>query len=144
MDFSFTGEQIAFRNKAVEFARQKLNRNIVEQDKHSEFPHEKWLECARFGLQGIIIPEQYGGLGMDILTAVLVMEGVGYGCKDNGLLLSINVNIWNCAVPILHFGTELQKSSYLPGLCNGSLVGAYGMTEPPQGRFSFPKKVCQK
>ena len=78
---------------------------------------------------------------MDILTAVLVMEGVGYGCKDNGLLLSINVNIWNCAVPILHFGTEPQKSSYLPGLCNGSLVGAYGMTEPESGSDAFSLKT---
>jgi hypothetical protein len=65
------------------------------------------------------------------------MEGLGYGCKDNGLLLSINVNIWNCEIPILHFGTEAQKKKYLPGLCNGSLIGAYGMTEPESGSDAF-------
>jgi alkylation response protein AidB-like acyl-CoA dehydrogenase len=137
MDFSLTKEQTELRNKAINFAKQKLNLDIIEQDALSEFPRQKWLACAQFGLQGLIIPQQYCGLGLDILSAVLVMEGLGYGCKDNGLLLSINVTIWNCEIPILHFGTEAQKQKYLPGLCNGSLIGAYGMTEPESGSDAF-------
>ena len=141
MDFSWTKDQLELREKAITFAKQRLNDDLLENDMRGELPREKWLACAEFGAQGIIIPGQYGGTGLDILTAVLVMESLGYGCKDNGLLLSINVNIWNCAVPILHFGTELQKSSYLPGLCNGSLVGAYGMTEPESGSDAFSLKT---
>ena len=137
MDFNLTKEQTELRNKAIAFAKQKLNRDILEQDKLSEFPRQNWLACAEFGVQGLIIPEEYGGVGLDILTAVLVMEGLGYGCKDNGLLLSINVTIWNCEIPILHFGTDAQKQKYLPGLCNGSLIGAYGMTEPESGSDAF-------
>lgn len=137
MDFSLTKEQTELKNQAIDFAKQKLNKDIIERDRLSEFSRQKWLECAEFGVQGLLIPEQYGGMGLDILTAVLVMEGLGYGCKDNGLLLSINVNIWNCEIPILRFGTKAQKQKYLPGLCNGSLIGAYGMTEPDSGSDAF-------
>ena len=144
MDFSLTKEQTDLKDKAIEFSKKKLNRDIIEQDRRSEFPRQKWLDCAEFGVQGLIIPEEYGGLGLDILTAVLVMEGLGYGCKDNGLLLSLNVNIWNCEIPILHFGNEAQKRKYLPGLCNGSLIGAYGMTEPESGSDAFSLKTTAK
>jgi hypothetical protein len=144
MDFSLTKEQTDLKNKAIEFSKKKLNRDVIEQDRLSEFPRQKWLDCAEFGVQGLIIPEEYGGLGLDILTAVLVMEGLGYGCKDNGLLLSINVNIWNCEIPILHFGTEAQKKKYLPGLCNGSLIGAYGMTEPESGSDAFSLRTIAR
>lgn len=141
MDFSWTREQLDFYEKAVKFARERLNDSIPDNDVRAELPRDKWLASAEFGAHGIIMPEQYGGLGLDLLSAVLVMEGLGYGCKDNGLLLSINVNIWNCQVPILHFGTEPQKQAYLPGLCSGHLVGAYGMTEPDSGSDAFSLKT---
>ena len=137
MDFSWSQDQTNLSEKAAEFARQHLNDDMHDNDARSEFPRDKWLACAEFGVQGLVIPTSYGGSGLDILSAVLVMERLGYGCKDNGLLLSINVNIWNCAVPILHFGTEDQKNAYLPGLANGSLIGAYGMTEPDSGSDAF-------
>lgn len=137
MDFSWTQEQLDLKDKAVTFARQRLNDDMLVNDLRADLPQGKWLACAEFGAHGIIMPEQYGGIGLDMLTAVLVMESLGYGCKDNGLLLSVNVNIWNCEVPILHFGTEQQKNRYLPGLCNGKLIGAYGMTEPESGSDAF-------
>lgn len=137
MDFGWSQEQIDLGEKAARFAQQHLNSGVLASDTTSEFPYEKWHACAEFGAQGLVIPTRYGGSGLDILSAVLVMEKLGYGCKDNGLLLSINVNIWNCAIPILHFGTEEQKDLYLPGFCNGSLIGAYGMTEPESGSDAF-------
>ena len=141
MEFNWTKKQIELKKKVIEFASKKLNENIIEQDNLGEFPRQKWLDCASFGIQGAIIPEEYNGLDLDISSAVLLMEGLGYGCKDNGLLFSINAHIWGCEIPILHFGTDEQKNKYLPGLSKGSLIGAHGMTEPDSGSDAFSLKT---
>jgi alkylation response protein AidB-like acyl-CoA dehydrogenase len=65
------------------------------------------------------------------------MEGLGYGCRDGGLLFAINSQIWTCEYPLLKFGTGEQKEKYLPGLIRGSLVGGHAMTEPDSGSDAF-------
>jgi alkylation response protein AidB-like acyl-CoA dehydrogenase len=100
-------------------------------------PEENWLKCARFGLQGLPIPEEYGGSAADILTVMLIMEGLGYGCRDNGLIFALNAQMWSVQLPILSFGTEAQKQKYLPGMIRGELIGAHGMTEPDSGSDAY-------
>jgi hypothetical protein len=95
------------------------------------------LKCAQIGIQGLAIPEEYGGAGADLLTAALVMEGLGYGCRDGGLTFGLNSQMWSVQPTILDFGSEGQKQEYLPGLCCGELIGAYGMTEPDSGSDAF-------
>jgi len=85
----------------------------------------------------LAIPEKYGGVGVDPLTAVLVMEGLGYGCRDNGLSFALSSQIWSVQPTILDFGSEDQKEKYLPGLCRGELISAYGMTESDSGSDAF-------
>jgi hypothetical protein len=65
------------------------------------------------------------------------MEGLGYGCGDNGLIFALNAQLWSVELPILTFGTEEQKQRYLPGLCSGELIGAHGMTEPNSGSDAY-------
>jgi hypothetical protein len=72
-----------------------------------------------------------------VLTAILILEGLGYGCEDNGLTVALNGQMWGLQTTILHFGSEAQKEKYLPGLCRGELIGAYGMTEPDSGSDAF-------
>lgn len=93
MDFSWSEEQLEFRGAAVEFARKELNTGLTERDKGSEFSRENWQKCAQFGILGMPFAEEYGGLGGDILTTMLTMEGLGYGCRDNGLVFSINAQM---------------------------------------------------
>src|SRR3990172_6113403 len=83
------------------------------------------------------MPEKYGGLDMDLLTCIAALEGLGYACRDSGLLFSINSQIWTCEYPMLKFGTEEQREKFLPGLINGSLVGGHAMTEPDSGSDAF-------
>jgi alkylation response protein AidB-like acyl-CoA dehydrogenase len=64
---------------------------------------------------------------------VLALEALGFGCTDNGLIFSLNAQMWACEVPLVRFGTEEQKRRYLPGLCDGSLIGAQAITEPEAG-----------
>jgi hypothetical protein len=137
MDFLWTDEQLAFKEAVIKFAQQELNKGLIERDRCGEFSRENWQKCAQFGLQGLAVPEEYGGTGADILTTMFVMEGLGYGCRDNGLIFALNAQMWSVQHPILVFGSEAQKQKYLPALCRGELIGAHGMTEPDSGSDAY-------
>jgi alkylation response protein AidB-like acyl-CoA dehydrogenase len=137
MDFSFDPEQLSYKKSVLEFARNELVRDVVPLDRNSDFDREGFLQCARFGIQGLPIPEQYGGSAADPLTVVVAMEALGYACKDNGLLFSINAQMWSFELPILEFGSEQQKMRYLPRLCSGEMIGVHAMTEPQSGSDAF-------
>jgi alkylation response protein AidB-like acyl-CoA dehydrogenase len=137
MDFSWTHEQLAFRSEVINFAQKELNEGLIEREKTGEFSRENWQKCARFGIHGLPVPKEHGGAGADILTTMLTMEGLGYGCKDNGLIFAINAQMWSVQHPILTFGTEGQKQKFLPGLCGGELIGAHGMSEPDSGSDAY-------
>ena len=137
MDFAWTREQQELRDGILEFARGALNEGIIERDVAGEFNRDGWKRCAEVGIHGLPIPSEYGGLGLDTVTTVGVLERLGYGCKDNGLVFSINAHMWTLSIPILHFGSPEQKKRWLPGLCNGDLIGANGMTEPGSGSDAY-------
>jgi alkylation response protein AidB-like acyl-CoA dehydrogenase len=80
---------------------------------------------------------EFGGQGRDLVSAVAVMEGVGYGCPDTGLVFALNASLWTVSMPILLFGTEMQKKRFLPGLCSGALIGANAASEPEAGSDVF-------
>jgi len=76
------------------------------------------------------------------LTSLLaVMEGLGYGTRDQGLLFSLNAHLWTNSIPILTYGSEAQKTTYLPGLCDGSRIGANAATEPTAGSDIFSMRT---
>ena len=137
MDFELTEEQRSLRQSVVEFARRELNEDVVQRDKMATFSREAWTKCADLGLLGLPVPKEYGGVGADALTTVLALEALGYACTDNGLVFSLNAQMWACETPIVHFGSDEQKRRYLPGLCDGSLVAAHGMSEPGSGSDAF-------
>lgn len=137
MDFGWTDEQTTIRDSVVEFAERTLNGDLLERDREGRFPRDLWTACAEFGIHGLPIPPEYGGMGADVVTTMLAMEALGYACKDHGLLFSIHAHLWSVAMPILAFGTEEQKERYLPRLCDGRWVGAHGMSEPDSGSDAF-------
>lgn len=137
MDFSWTEKQQTFHDAVIEFAQRELNKDLLERDRQGHFSRENWLKCAKFGIQGLSIPADYGGTEADILTTMFVMEGLGYGCQDNGLLFGLNAQMWSVQRPILSFGTEEQKQTYLPALCRGEIIGAHGMSEPDSGSDAY-------
>src|SRR3972149_4127726 len=137
MDFSWNDEQLTLKNTIIEFSKKELNHNIIERDRKGEFSWDGWRKCAGLGILGLPVPEEFGGSNADILTIILAMEGLGYGCKDNGLIFAVNSQMWSCEEPILKFGNETQKNKYLPKLCAGELIGGHGMTEPDSGSDAF-------
>jgi len=137
LDFAWSDEQKAIHDEIVRFARQELNENLIERDHAEEFSREGWLKCARIGIQGLPIPVEYEGGGSDILTTVYALEALGYGCRDSGLIFSINAHMWTAEIPILLFGTEKQKREYLPKLVHGEWVGGNAMSEPMSGSDAY-------
>ncbi|MEM9546191.1 MAG: acyl-CoA dehydrogenase family protein [Bacteroidota bacterium] len=139
MNFSFTTEQEDLKNKVIEFAQNHLNEGIVERDREGLFSKELWKTCADFGIQGLAAPLSLGGRleEVELLTAVLAMEGFGYGCKDNGLSLALNAHMWTVQLPMIEFGNEEQKEKYIPKMVSGDLIAAHGLTEPNSGSDTF-------
>ncbi len=137
MDFAWSDEQQDFRKEVIRFAKTELADDMIQRDKDEAFSRDLWDKCAKFGIHGLPIPQEYGGGGADILTTVCGLEALGYGCKDNGLLFTINAHMWSSEIPILSFGTEKQKQHYLPKLVSGEWVGVHAMTEPTSGSDAY-------
>jgi alkylation response protein AidB-like acyl-CoA dehydrogenase len=141
MDFSWSEEQLQLRKAVIDFARQALNGDFARREKIGEFSHDAWRECANFGVQGMPLPERFGGSARDVLTTMLAMEALGYACLDQGLLFSLHAQMWAIEMPLLKFGTEAQQQRYLPGLCDGTLIGAHGISEPGSGSDAFSMRT---
>lgn len=137
MDFSLSEEQRILRDNIVRFARDVLNTGAAERDREQAFSRELWRKCAGIGIQGLPVPEQYGGSGVDPLTCAIALEALGYGCRDSGLVFSLCAHLLSCVVPLWQNGNEAQKRRYLPGLCDGTLIGVHAMTEPGSGSDAF-------
>ena len=106
--------RVALYHRRVRSAR--VDHDLIGRDRRSEFSRRAWEQCAEIGIQGLFLPEEYGGGAADPLTTVYVLEGLGYGCQDNGLLFSLNAHMWACEIPIWKFAGPEQRAT----ICRGS------------------------
>ncbi len=141
MDLELSEQQQELQNAAIKFAQSELNDDLPRRDRDEVFSFDGWKKCAAFGAMGLPVPSEYGGMGLGITDVIAVMEGLGYGARDHGLLFSINAHLWTNSLPILVYGTEEQKRKYLPGLSNGDLIGANGASEPGAGSDIFSMRT---
>ena len=144
MDFSWSEEQQAYKKAVIDFAQGELAEGVAERDSQSDFSRAWWKKCAEFGIQGLPMPEEFGGANADILTTMLTMEGLGYGCPDGGLVFSLNAQLWSVQTPILHFGSPEQQQRFLPGLSQGDLIGAHAMSEPDSGSDAYALRTTAR
>src|SRR5216110_333160 len=107
MEFDLIPEQLSLQKAAIDFARAELSSGMIERDAERVFSHEGWKKCAAFGVHGLPIPEEFGGSGSDPITTIAVMEGLGYGGLDQGLLFSINAHMWTNSIPLLNAGSDI-------------------------------------
>lgn len=133
MDFSFTDEQIAFREQVLRFAREEIVPRVREHDLAGELDRESWKRLGDFGILGLHLPVEYGGSGADVVTCVVAGEALGRAGVDGGLTLSYGAHTFLCADTIFSHGTEEQKRKYVPKLATGEWIGCMGLTEPGAG-----------
>jgi alkylation response protein AidB-like acyl-CoA dehydrogenase len=135
--FEWTDEQRRLRQGAVEFASSRLASGVVNRDREGIFARELWSACAEFGLQGAMVPARWGGSGLDLMSAIALFEGIGYGARDNGLVFSVTAHVASCETPLTAFGTAAQRDEWLPRLAAGTTIGATAITEPDSGSDVF-------
>jgi butyryl-CoA dehydrogenase len=131
MDFALTQDQKMVRDMVREFATKELEPIAAEIDESREFPTATLKKMAGLGLMGVVIPEKYGGAGMDFTTLAIICEEISRVCASHGVITAVTNSL--CAYPLYHFGTEDQRKKYLPDLCSGKVLGAIGITEPNAG-----------
>ena len=133
MDFSWSSEDREFYDKVCEFSADCLNTDLADRVKQHRFCREAWDACGEFGLLGLSVAEQYGGLGFGPLRTARSVEAMGYGCEDAGLVFSSCAHLFACAMSIEHGASEQLKSEILADLCSGKLIGANAATESEAG-----------
>ncbi len=131
MDFNLTKQEELFLKMIREFAEKEVKPLAAEIDDQERFPIETVEKMARIGLMGIPFPVKYGGAGATNRIYSMAVEELSRVCATTGVVVSAHTSL--CCSPIFEFGTEEQHMQYLPKLCAGEWIGAFGLTEPNAG-----------
>ena len=131
MDFKLSKEQLMLQKLFREFAENEVKPLAADVDEEERFPEETVKKMAKLGMMGIYLPKEYGGAGADVLSYVMAVEELSKVCGTTGVIVSAHTSL--CCAPIFENGTEEQKKYYLPKLCSGEWIGAFGLTEPGAG-----------
>jgi alkylation response protein AidB-like acyl-CoA dehydrogenase len=131
MNLDLTPEQQLIRDTARDFAMAELEPNAQEWDEHHIFPRDVFNRMAELGFAGMLVPEEYGGVGADTLSYILMLEELNRVVPAIGTVLSVH-NSLACGA-LTMFGTDEQKSRYLPKLASGEWLGAYALSEAHAG-----------
>jgi short/branched chain acyl-CoA dehydrogenase len=131
IDHRLPAEYEELRRTVEEFAHDVIAPKIGEFYEHHEFPYEIVREMGRMGLFGLPFSEEYGGMGGDYFALCLVLEELAR--VDSSVAITLEAGVSLGAMPIFRFGTQAQKREWLPRLCSGEMLGAFGLTEPECG-----------
>ncbi len=131
MDFSLDEQQEMVRDMVRSFAEDRIRPGAAERDRTGEFSAEIFAEMAELGLLGMLVPEEFGGAGMDLLSYLLAVEELAR--VDASVAVGMTVSNSVCCWPIMTFGTEDQKKEFLPRLASGEALGGFMLTEPHAG-----------
>ncbi len=131
MDFNLTDREELFLQMIKSFAENEIAPIAAEIDEEERFPVETVEKMGKIGIMGIPVPKQYGGQEGNNMLYSMAVEEISKACATTGVVVSAHTSL--CVAPILENGTEEQKMKYLPKLCSGEWIGAFGLTEPNAG-----------
>ena len=131
MDFGFTEEQQYVKDVARKFADERLFPHAGEFDKNAKLDRGVIKEMAELGLMGVKVPEKYGGTGLDELAYVISLEELARGCASHALVAAVHGSLFT--FPLLQYGTEEQRTKYIPAVCSGDKMAAYSLSEAGSG-----------
>jgi alkylation response protein AidB-like acyl-CoA dehydrogenase len=131
MNFGFNETHLMIQQTARQFAREELAPSVDERDEKEEFPYEAVKKMGELGFMGMMVPEQYGGAGLDTISYVLALEEIGKVDPSACVIMSVNNSLvcWGLDA----YGTEEQKQKYLIELASGKKLGAFALSEPEAG-----------
>ena len=142
MDFTLSKQQQMVQKMYREFAENEVKPLAKKVDAEEYFPKETVEKMCKLGMMGIYFPTEVGGAGGDVLSYVMAVEELSKVCGTTGVIVSAHTSL--CAAPIYENGTPEQKAKYLPKLCSGEWLGAFGLTEPGAGTDAQGQKTIAK
>ncbi len=142
MDFDLSDEQRLLRDTVRDFARQEVAPVAEELDRTKAFPYELVAKMGELGLMGIAFPEEYGGGGADTLSYALAVEELTR--IDSSVAITMAAHTSLGTMPIALWGSDEQKDDWLPALCSGKKLAAFGLTEPEAGSDAGNTKTQAK
>lgn len=131
MHFRLTDEQRDIQQMTRDFAQEKIAPQAAQWDRDGVFPRSLIAELAELGLLGACIPEEYGGAGADFLSYILMLEELSRADAGVGVTVAVQTSL--ATLPILEFGSEVHRKTWIPPLASGEMIGCYGLTEPGSG-----------
>jgi alkylation response protein AidB-like acyl-CoA dehydrogenase len=131
VDFELSVEQKEIQALARDFAEREIEPYAADWDRNHTFPRDVFAKLAELGLMGTCVPEEYGGAGTDFVSYILVLEELSRG--DAGVGVTVAVHTSAVTLPLLMFGTDEQRSRFVPPLARGEHLGAFALTEPEAG-----------
>ena len=131
MNFELTEEHLMIKQAARDFAQHVLKPGVIDRDREMRYPYEEVKQMGELGFLGMMVSPDYGGGGMDTMSYVLAMEEISKVDSSCSVIMSVNNSLvcWG----IENFGTEEQKTKYLPDLASGKKIGAFCLSEPEAG-----------
>src|SRR6476646_1017880 len=142
MDFDLSDEQRLIKDTAREFTDREIVERSRENARNHHFDLDIVKKIAGQGYLGAIVPQQYGGAGLDYVSYGLIVEEIGRGDSSIRTVISVQTSLVCSA--ILKWGTEEQKQRYLPRLCSGEWLGCFGLTEPDTGSDAANQRTRAK
>ena len=139
MDFNLTEEQLMIQEAARNFAESELLPGVIDRDEKGEFPFDAVQKMGELGFMGMMVPQEYGGSGMDTLSYVLVIEELSKIDASAGVIASVNNSLvcWG----LENFGDAYQKDKFLKPLAAGKKLGAFCLSEPEAGSDATSQKT---
>jgi butyryl-CoA dehydrogenase len=142
MDFALGAAHEMTRKTVREFAERDIRPESRRYDESQEYPMAWARKMGELGLLGVAVPEKYGGAGLDSVCYAITIEELSWGDASAGVIAAVNNGL--VCEPILAFGTESQKQTYLPKLASGAWMGAYCLTEPGSGSDAAAMRTTAK
>ncbi len=142
VSFAFDEEQELLRNEVRRFAEERIRPGTAERDREHRFPVDILQEMGELGLLGMLVDEEYGGTGFDVLTYALAVEELARVCPSVAVTMSVTNSV--CCWPIAQFGREELKRDVLPALAGGECLGGFGLTEPGSGSDAGSMKTTAR
>jgi butyryl-CoA dehydrogenase len=139
MNFALTAEQQMIQDMARNFALKEVLPIAAELDETARFPEELVVKMGDLGLMGISVPEKYGGADFDYISYAIAMEEISRACASTAVIMSVNNSL--ACEPLLKFGNEEQKITYLTPLAQGKKLGCFALTEPAAGSDAGSQKT---
>lgn len=139
MDFRLNDEQEMLRRMVADFADQILAPEVMKRDREGTFPHAEIAHAGELGLLGMIVPEEWGGAGLDTVSYAVALMEIARVCPSSAVTLSVSNSV--CAYPIWRYGNDEQKERYLRPLATGKIIGGFCLTEAQAGSDATNQKT---